>query len=205
MGCGIQTGAGTILNILKPKKAEPVVVLGLGGVGLTALMAAHYLGVETVIGVDIVEEKLDLAKELGATHIINSKKEPDFVSAIKKITGEGAHYAVECVGNLKILEACFELIRPGGTVMSVGLPPPGGKLTVDALAMVILNKTYKGALLGDSTPRVVSQLMTYHSACLLKNHRRFLRSLICISRDDSPSTSSQRYIRSIRWSRLSMT
>ena len=145
------------MNILKPRTAEPVVVFGLGGVGLTALMAAHYMGVETIIGVDVVDEKLELAKELGATHIINAKKESDMVSAVKKITGEGAHFAVECIGNLSVLESCFELIRPGGTVMSVGLPPPDGKLKINALNMIILNKTYKGALLGDSTPKVVSQ------------------------------------------------
>ena len=99
------------MNILKPEKHESVVVFGLGGVGLTALMAAKYLNVQQIIGVDIQPSKLELAKELGATHLINSL-EVDPVQEIKKITGGGAAFAIECTGVIKCLEAAIECQYP---------------------------------------------------------------------------------------------
>ena len=84
LGCGFQTGAGTVLNVLKPKEEDFTVIFDLGSVGLTALIAANYLKLSQIITVDIMREKLQLAKELGATHVINSKGSPDVVAEIKK-------------------------------------------------------------------------------------------------------------------------
>jgi Zn-dependent alcohol dehydrogenase len=100
-GCGFQTGAGTVLNILKPRKDDSIVVFGMGSVGLTALMAAKHLEVEEIIAVDILEQRLKLAKELGATELINAKKTPDYKAGIERITGgAGADFAVDCAGNV---------------------------------------------------------------------------------------------------------
>jgi len=99
-GCGFQTGAGTVLNVLKPQQDDSIVVFGLGGVGLTALMAAKYLGLHQIIAVDITPGRLQLAKELGATHVLNSKNVEDTVAALREISGGGVDFAVDCVGEL---------------------------------------------------------------------------------------------------------
>jgi Zn-dependent alcohol dehydrogenase len=90
IGCGFQTGAGTVLNVLKPTKEDSIVIFGLRSVGLAALMAATYMGAGRIIVADIVAEKLEMAKELGATDVINSKETPEVVKAIKKLTNGGA-------------------------------------------------------------------------------------------------------------------
>lgn len=95
------------MNIFKPKPDDSLVVFGLGGVGLTALMAAKYLGLKQIIAVDIEPSRLKLAKELGATHVVNSG-EADAVAEIKKITEGGAAFAVECTGIIKCLEQSIE-------------------------------------------------------------------------------------------------
>lgn len=102
-GCGYQTGAGTVLNVLQPQKDDSVVVFGLGGVGLTALMAAKYLGVRQIVAVDIVDERLAVAKELGATDVLNSKDVTDLVDKIKQLTGGGADFALDCAGTSQLL------------------------------------------------------------------------------------------------------
>ena len=119
LGCGFQTGAGTVLNALKPKKEDSIVIFGLGSVGLAALMAANYLKLSQIITVDIMQEKLQLAKELGANHVINSKDSPDVVAEIKKITNGGARQAVDCTGILKAIEDMIECIGPLGVAATV--------------------------------------------------------------------------------------
>ena len=86
LGCGVQTGAGTVLNVLKPKPTEHVAVWGLGGVGISALLATKSLGVKTIIAVDIIQSRLDLALELGATYAIHGM-DKDIPEQIAKITG----------------------------------------------------------------------------------------------------------------------
>jgi aryl-alcohol dehydrogenase len=98
LGCGIQTGAGTVLNYLKPGPGSSIVVSGCGAVGMSAIMAARLCGCSRIIGVDVVDSRLTLALELGATHVINAKK-TDTVSAVMEITnGRGAEYAADCTG-----------------------------------------------------------------------------------------------------------
>ena len=113
-GCGFQTGAGTVLNVLKPQTDDSIVVFGMGGVGLSALMAAKYRGVEKIIAVDIIDDRFELARELGATHTINSKTTPDFVSEIRKITDGGADFAIDCVGNTAVIEGMIEVLGKCG-------------------------------------------------------------------------------------------
>jgi Zn-dependent alcohol dehydrogenase len=113
-GCGFQTGAGTILNILKPKQDESVVVFGMGSVGLTALMGAKYLGLSQIIAVDLIESRLDLAKDLGATHVLNAKDHPEMAKKILELTGGGAAYCIDCTGVPKVIETTIECIAPLG-------------------------------------------------------------------------------------------
>jgi len=98
LGCGIQTGAGAVLNCLKPQPGSSLVVVGCGGVGMSAVMAAKCSGCSEVIAVDAVDSRLELALELGATHAVNAKK-TDTVTAVKNITGgRGADFAVNASG-----------------------------------------------------------------------------------------------------------
>ena len=155
LGCGFQTGAGTILNVLKPAQDQSIVIFGLGSVGLTAIMAAKYLGVETIIAIDIVEGKLALAKELGASHTVNSLQHADIVKAIKDMTREGADFAIDCTGLVKVIQSVIECIAPCGTAVSVGVPPAGIKIEIDPLSFLLENKRYIGVIEGDSVPKTV--------------------------------------------------
>lgn len=113
-GCGFQTGAGTILNILKPKKDESVVIFGMGGVGLTALMGAKHLEVEQIVAVDLIDSRLDMAKQVGATHVVNAKDVPDMPKHIAELTNGGAMYCIDCTGVPKVIETMIDCIAPTG-------------------------------------------------------------------------------------------
>lgn len=116
-GCGFQTGAGTVLNVLKPQSDDVVVVFGLGGVGLSALMAAKFLGVEQIIGIDIAQERFALAREVGATTCINSREVADVVAELMKVTGgAGVDFAIDCVGNTVVIEQMVRSLARCGYV-----------------------------------------------------------------------------------------
>ncbi|KAL2073951.1 hypothetical protein VTL71DRAFT_7729 [Oculimacula yallundae] len=160
IGCGFQTGAGIMMNVLKPTKDDSIVIFGLGSVGLTCLMAAHHIGVYQIIAVDIVDEKLVMAKELGATNVINSKEQPNVMAEIKRLTDRGATKAVDCTGLLKVIEDMIECIGPLGVAATVGVPPPGAKINIDPLTFLLQNKKYIRVIEGDSNPiDFIPQLM----------------------------------------------
>jgi len=155
LGCGFQTGAGTVMNVLKPEQDSSIAIFGMGSVGLTALMAAKYMGIRQIIAVDIVDKKLELAKELGATHLVNSRTS-NAVKEIKKLTGEGANYTIDCTGVLKVIEQIIEALAPCGTAATVGVPPANSKIQIDPLDFLLANKKYVGVIEGDSVPADVS-------------------------------------------------
>ncbi|KAK7190637.1 Aryl-alcohol dehydrogenase 2 [Paraphaeosphaeria sporulosa] len=164
IGCGFQTGAGTVLNVLKPGKDDSIVVFGLGSVGLTTLMAAKYLDVGIIIAVDIVQEKLDMGKDLGATHTVNSRELTDVVEAIKEITKGGAAYAIDCTGIISVIEVMIECLAPLGTAAIVGVPPSGKKISLDPLSFLLENKRLIGVIEGDSDPqKFIPTLVELHS------------------------------------------
>ncbi|KXH41607.1 AreB protein [Colletotrichum salicis] len=152
LGCGLQTGAGTVMNVVKPGKEDSIIIFGLGSVGLAALMAARYLETGQIIAVDIVPERLELAKELGATHTINSRESGDIVQKIKKMSNGGPTFAVECTGILKVIEDMIACIGPLGLAVQVGVPPPGAAIKLDAQEFLIGNKRYVGIIEGDAVP-----------------------------------------------------
>ncbi|KAF9880812.1 hypothetical protein CkaCkLH20_01854 [Colletotrichum karsti] len=152
LGCGLQTGAGTVMNMIKPGKSDSLVVFGLGSVGLAALMAARYLEVGQIIAIDIVSSRLELAKELGATHTINSKDFPDMVKEIQRVTDGGPTFAMDCTGVLKVIEDTIACVRPLGTAVLVGVPPPAAEIKIDPQAFLLANKRLIGVIEGDSYP-----------------------------------------------------
>jgi aryl-alcohol dehydrogenase len=114
LGCGIQTGAGTVMNTLHVQKGESIAIFGTGAVGLAAVMAARIVGAHPIIGVDINPFRLKLALELGATHVINSRH-ADVASSINSIIAGGVDYVLEITGNPQMLQLAIEVIRKRGT------------------------------------------------------------------------------------------
>lgn len=139
------------MNILEPEPNSSIVVFGLGSVGLTALMAAKALGLSPIIAVDIQESKFAIAKELGATHIINSRN-IDIVGAIKEVVAGGADYSVECTGVPAVIEAALNCLGMRGTAATVGVPPTGSKVSIDPLQYLLGSRRYVGCREGDSVP-----------------------------------------------------
>lgn len=118
LGCGIQTGAGTVWNSLKVRPGSSIAVFGTGSVGLAAVMAARVAGAEHIIGVDTHPVRLRLALDLGATSAINGRRE-DIASRVREITGKGVDYTVESTGDDKIFDLALELLNPRGAAALV--------------------------------------------------------------------------------------
>lgn len=133
LGCGMQTGAGTVMNSLKVSKGASLAVFGTGAVRLAAIMAARIVGANPIIGVDIKPARLQLASELGATHVIDNRQE-NVAPQIATITGNGVDYVIETTGNWKMNRLAIEVLNPGGTVALLtgesGTSLPEGKKTL---------------------------------------------------------------------------
>jgi alcohol dehydrogenase len=124
----------------------------MGGVGLSVVMGAKAAGAYPIIAVDLVDEKLLLAKDAGATHTINATRE-DPVEALRELGHGGADYSFECVGSEKALIQAYEATRRGGTTVTIGLPPPEKLFSISALSIVAEERTIKGSYMGSAVPR----------------------------------------------------
>lgn len=153
LGCGIQTGAGSVLNGLKVGAGQSFCVFGSGAVGLAAVMAARLAGAATIIAVDVVPSRLSLARELGATHVVNSK-ESDVRSAISALVGIGLDTALDTTGNVDVIRTAVELLRPGGTCGILGASPPGADLKLDVNDLMANSKCIRGIVEGDAIPDI---------------------------------------------------
>nr|WP_295714774.1 NAD(P)-dependent alcohol dehydrogenase [uncultured Halomonas sp.] len=160
LGCGIQTGAGTVLNRLKPEFGSSIVVYGCGAVGLSAVLAAKIIGCQRIIAVDINDDRLALARELGATHTVNGKQE-ETVDRVREITGGGSEYAVETTGAPLVVRQSLQALRPLGVSAIVGVTP---EVTLDVHHdLMAEGKSMIGVIEGDSVPRVfIPQLVAYY-------------------------------------------
>ncbi|MGJ8682805.1 zinc-binding dehydrogenase [Paraglaciecola sp.] len=151
LGCALPTGAGLVFNELKPEVEKTIVVFGLGGVGLSALIAANYYQPSMLVAVDVSPEKLELAKQLGATHVINSS-ETDPVECITRLTGHGADYSIEASGQAFTIEQAFESIRDGGgKCIFASHPKDGDKISLEPHAFH-RGKSIQGSWGGGSNP-----------------------------------------------------
>jgi aryl-alcohol dehydrogenase len=154
LGCGVQTGAGAVWNVLRPRPGAGIVVLGAGAVGLSAVMAAGLSPTTTIIAVDKVAERLELARELGATHVIDAT-DTDVVAAVAEITGgAGADGVVETTGSTAVLRTGADALAPRGTLVIVGAPAFGSEVALDVNAMIPGRKVV-GLTLGDSETQTV--------------------------------------------------
>lgn len=149
IGCAATTGVGAVRNTAAVKAGESVVVLGLGGVGLSVVMAAVDVGAGMVIAIDREPAKLELAQACGATHALMPAEAPTGVAAL---TGGGADHAIEAIGLTGTVELAVELARPGGTITLVGMTPQGQRAGVDVYRFVEEGKRLLGSSYGSSLP-----------------------------------------------------
>lgn len=157
LGCGIQTGSGTVINVAKATPNDVLAIQGLGGVGLSAIMAAKIQGCRIIIGIDRVEKRLQMAKEFGATHVVDTSKLPEgktVVDVVQEIAeGVGPNFTIETTGVPALIKSAVELTRMGGTVIQVGSAPGDFNLEIPVFAFMCSGKTYKGAIEGNVTPK----------------------------------------------------
>lgn len=162
-GCAVLTGVGAAARSAAVKPGDSVAVLGLGGVGLAALMGAVAAGAATVVASDRIPEKLELARELGATATVEAG--PDCVEGIREATGGGAEKVIETVGSAAVLGEAYAATRRGGTTVTVGLPHPEQMLELSAVSLVTEERTLKGSYLGSSVPAEdIPRLITLHKS-----------------------------------------
>ena len=151
LGCGLQTGAGAVLNAMKVRPGSSFAVFGAGAVGLAAVMAAKIAGATKVIAVDVNPERLKLAQELGATHTVNAKEE-DPVAKIQEITGKGADFSLEASGHGAVLRQAVDCLGFFGTCGIVGASPLGSEVSLDINSVMIPAKKVMGIVQGDVIP-----------------------------------------------------
>ena len=152
LACGGQTGAGAVLNVMAPKPGDSFAVFGTGAVGLAGLMAAKIAGCDPIIAVDVHEHRLRLARELGATHIINHGGRDDVVAQIRKLTGVGVRYSLETSALASVLREAFECLMPGGTCVLLGSARAGTEVSLET-PFVQNGRTLRGVIQGDSVPQ----------------------------------------------------
>ena len=152
IGCGVITGVGAVFHTAKVEPGMDVAVIGCGGVGLSAVNGAAIAGAGRIIAVDTVGSKLNLAREFGATHVIDAT-EQDMVGEIRELTGGGVHHAIECIGLKATAENAFRMIRPGGTATIVGMVPVGTKIELHGPEF-LREKRIQGSSMGSNRFRV---------------------------------------------------
>src|SRR3970282_2166071 len=130
IGCGVTTGVGAALNTAKVAPGSSVAVFGAGGVGLRAIQGARIAGARMIIAVDVHENKLATARELGATHIVDASSR-DPVRAIRDMTAGGVDYSFEAIGLKQTAEQCFDCLRAGGTATIIGMIPIGVQIQLE--------------------------------------------------------------------------
>ena len=150
-GCAVLTGVGAVVNTAQIKAGQSAVIIGLGGVGLSAVLGALAAGASPVIAVDLSDEKLALARSLGPVHTIKAT-DPDAVDQVRSLTKGGADFAFEMAGSIRALESAWKMTRRGGTTITAGLPPPEAALPVNVVSLVGEERTLKGSYIGTCVP-----------------------------------------------------
>jgi aryl-alcohol dehydrogenase len=173
LGCGVQTGVGTVLNVLAPPPEASLVVFGAGGVGLSAVMGASASGVRTIVAVDPVAERRQLAEELGASATLDPGA-GDVVDRIRALTGAGATHAIDTTAKGAVINQAIEALAPLGTVALVGLRPADFAMNVQSLMSG--GKTVRGVIEGDAAPQeLIPRMVELHRQDRLPVHKLIRR------------------------------
>ena len=151
LGCGLQTGAGAVLNVFRPEAGQSLAVFGAGAVGLSAVMAARHAGMEPIVVIDVVPERLQIARDLGADATIDAR-EGDVVARIHAASGGGVAFALEATGIVAVLRQAIDALGQQGVCGIVGATPPGAEVSFDVGDLMIRGKTIRGIVEGDSEP-----------------------------------------------------
>ncbi len=152
IGCGVTTGVGAALNTAKVEPGSTVAVFGCGGVGLAAIQGARLAGARQIIAVDVFENKLATARQLGATHSVDASS-GDPVQQIREMTGGGVDYSFEAIGLKKAAEQAFDCIKAGGTATVIGMIPVGQKIELDG-SVFLREKKIQGSSMGSNRFKV---------------------------------------------------
>jgi alcohol dehydrogenase len=150
-GCAVLTGVGAVVNTAKVSVGSTVAVIGLGGVGLAALIGAKATGARQIIAIDLSDDKLEQATALGATHTVNAAQ-PDALEQIRALSSGGVEFAFEFAGSIRALELAYRITRRGGTTVTAGLPPSTAVLPLPAVSLVAEERTLKGSYIGTCVP-----------------------------------------------------
>jgi S-(hydroxymethyl)glutathione dehydrogenase / alcohol dehydrogenase len=154
IACGVTTGIGAVITTAKVEPGANVVVIGLGGVGLNVVQGARLAGAARIIAVDILDNKLDMARHFGATHTINARGQ-DPVEQVRQLTGGwGADYAFEVIGHPLTIKQAYDAVRKGGVAVIVGVAPEDAEVSINAVGMMRTSKTLMGCNYGSVRPQV---------------------------------------------------
>jgi Zn-dependent alcohol dehydrogenase len=160
IGCSVMTGVGAVLNTARVPAGASLAVFGCGGIGLNAVQGGRLASAHPLIAVDVGANKLEYARSMGATHLVDASRE-DPVAAVERITGRGADYAVVAVGDARVAQQAFAATAKGGTCVVIGLPPSGQTIQIDPRLLVgperrLVGSSYGSASVFDDFPRMVS-------------------------------------------------
>ena len=157
LGCGFQTGAGAVLNALKVEVGDSLAVFGSGSVGLAAIMAAKAAGASTIIAVDIVESRLDLARELGATHVIDGRG--NVAAAIAAVAPGGVRCSFDTTGIADVIRTAVLALATGGVCALVTASHPAMRIELDSHDFLFRRKSVISVLGGNSVPRILIPIL----------------------------------------------
>jgi aryl-alcohol dehydrogenase len=161
LGCGVQTGAGAVLNVLRPEPRDAIAIFGLGAVGLSAVMAAAIRGCETIVAVDPNPERRRLAAELGATVTLDPEAGGP-LEAIRSLAADGVQYSLEMSGVPAVLQEAISALAPGGSCGLVGAPAVGTRFPLDVHEVLSFGRRLQGIVLGDAVPqRFLPELVSH--------------------------------------------
>jgi S-(hydroxymethyl)glutathione dehydrogenase/alcohol dehydrogenase len=153
LGCGVTTGIGAVLNTAKVEPGSSVAVFGLGGIGLSVIQGAVMAGAERIIGVDTNPAKFVLAKQLGATDTVNPADGGDVVAAIVELTGGGADYSFECIGNVDVMGQALACTHKGwGQAIIIGVAGAGEEIHARPF-LLVTGRTWRGTAFGGTRGR----------------------------------------------------
>ncbi len=163
LGCGVATGLGAVFHTAGVRPGEDVAVIGCGGVGLSAIQGARIAGANTILAVDRVEEKLDLALSMGATHVVDTSTDDAVTKALDLTGGRGMNHALEAIGLPATVETAFAMLQRGGIATVIGLIPTGQRVSLPG-DMLFHERKLQGSAMGSNqfkvdTPRYVEMYL----------------------------------------------
>lgn len=164
--CAMLTGAGAVFNTAHIKPGAKVAVVGIGGVGMAAILGAAAAGAGQIVAIDSFENKLEVARQMGATDAVKAGE--GVVEAVRDLTNGGVDYAFELAGSVRALETAYDITRRGGTTVTAGLPHPDSRMALNALKLVAEERSLKGSYIGSCVPqRDLPRMFALHRRGLL--------------------------------------